>query len=73
RKYLPPLYLGLLGGHRFVAEFFRGDAPGAEVISGLRFYQTVCVFMLAVSLGMLVVLRFGKKGVPVAVVALLDV
>ena len=41
-----PLYFVLLGTHRFIFEFFRGDPAGAMFIPHLRFYQSVALILL---------------------------
>lgn len=62
RKYLMPLYGVLLGSHRFVTEAFRGEAPGPEIIDGLRFYQSLCVFILVLSLIVIMMLWDRRRG-----------
>jgi phosphatidylglycerol:prolipoprotein diacylglycerol transferase len=67
RPYLPPLYGMILATHRFISEYFRGAGPGPEIISGLRIYQTLCVFIFAFSLCVFVILKWKKAGVISAV------
>jgi len=70
RKYLFPLYVMILSVHRFITEGFRGTPHGPEIIEGLRFYQSVCVFLFAFSLCVFFLLWKGRKGlVPSAAVA----
>lgn len=62
RKYLLPLYGVLLAASRFFEEFFRGTPAGPELIAGLRFYQSVCIVVLALSLCGLLILWKRKVG-----------
>jgi len=62
RKYLFPLYGILLASHRFVTESFRGTSPGPELITGLRFHQSICILVLAVSICGLALLWDRKRG-----------
>jgi len=67
RKYLAPLYCVLLSASRFFEEFYRGTPAGPELISGLRFYQSVCIVVLAFSLCGLLILWNKKVGTAVSV------
>jgi len=60
RKYLLPLYVVFLGSHRFVQEFFRGTPAGPELIAGLRFYQSVCLFLIA-TYGCILLILTGRR------------
>ena len=62
RKYLFPLYGVILGSQRFITEGFRGSPPGPEIISGLRFYQSVSFLLVATSLCAAMILYDRKKG-----------
>lgn len=62
RKFLFPCYVMLLAGHRFISGFFRGDNPGPEIISGLRVYQTICIFLFVASLGIFMILKYKRPG-----------
>jgi len=62
RKYLYPGYAMLLATHRFINGFFRGDYPGPEIIAGLRVYQSLCVYLFALGLVAIVILRWKWRG-----------
>ncbi len=70
RPYLYPGYILLLSIHRFASEFFRGDNPGPELIAGLRVYQVICIFLFAIALGLMAIVRWRKKGILVLAVLL---
>lgn len=72
RKYGFCIYGMLLATHRFISEAFRGSEHGPEIISGLRVFQTVCVFIFAISLCIFVILKWGRRGwIIAAVIAVL--
>lgn len=62
RKFLYSSYVMLLATHRFISGFFRGDNPGPEIISGLRVYQTICIFLFVASLGIFMILKHRRLG-----------
>ncbi len=68
RKYLLPGYIVLLGTHRFINGFFRGDYPGPEIISGLRVYQSICIYLFVAALSVMLVLRWRKRGLVIGAV-----
>jgi hypothetical protein len=62
----------LLAVHRFISESFRAEYAGPEIISGLRVYQALCVFIFAFSLFVIVILKWKKSGlIPALVIVLL--
>ena len=62
RKYGFCSYGMLLATHRFISDAFRGSENGPEIITGLRVFQTVCVFIFVLSLCVLVILKWQKRG-----------
>lgn len=62
RIYLYPLYCMILASHRFVTEAFRGTDIGPVLIPGLRVFQSVCVVMFVLALGIVLILKWKKKG-----------
>ncbi len=74
RKYLFPLYCLLLAIHRFVTEAFRGTPRGPELITGVRFYQSICIILFGVSAGILLILWNKRRGaLAAAILAVLTV
>ncbi|HHP7236426.1 MAG TPA: prolipoprotein diacylglyceryl transferase family protein [Desulfobacterales bacterium] len=69
RSFLAPVYCMILSSHRFLTEFFRGDAPGPELIPGLRIYQSVCVIIFFLWFAIFLSLRFRKRKYRTAVAA----
>lgn len=71
RKYGFCSYGMLLATHRFISEFFRGSERGPEIISHLRVFQTVCVFIFVISLGIFVILKWKRRGWIIAAVLII--
>ncbi|MHC4647237.1 MAG: prolipoprotein diacylglyceryl transferase family protein [Planctomycetota bacterium] len=67
RKYLLPLYVLILSFHRFISGFFRGDYPGPEIFPHLRIYQSICIFLFVISLAVILVFRWKKLAVAIAI------
>ncbi|MHC4752283.1 MAG: prolipoprotein diacylglyceryl transferase family protein [Planctomycetota bacterium] len=67
RKYLYPLYVLILSVHRFISEFFRGDYPGPEIFPHLRIYQSICIFLFVISLAVILILKWKKNAVAIAI------
>ena len=63
RKYLMPLCGALSSTHRFITEFYRGEAPGHEIILGLRFYQSIAIFVFAACVSVMLLLWNRRIGV----------
>ncbi len=57
RKYLYPLYLLILGIHRFLSEFLRNAADRPQFVLGLSVYQGICILMIVTSVGLMIILR----------------
>lgn len=62
RRYLYPLYGIMMSVHRFVVEFFRGDDPGPLIFPGLSVFQSVCIFIFCLSLAVILMLKWKRKG-----------
>jgi len=71
RKYGFCGYGMLLATHRFISDAFRGSEHGPEIISGLRVFQTVCVFIFVISLCIFVILKWKKRGPIIAAVLII--
>lgn len=71
RKYLFPLYALFLSIHRFITGFYRGDYPGPELFPGLRIYQSICIFLFVISLAVILLLKWKKRALSVAVVLII--
>ncbi len=71
RVCLFPLYCLFLAAHRFISEFFRGADSGLLLIPGLRVFQVVCVLIFILSLCVLLILKWKKRGAVAAVCLLL--
>lgn len=56
RKYLLLWYMILFSIHRFFQEFFRYETPGPEWINGATVYQSICLILISVALGLFLLL-----------------
>jgi len=65
RPYLMPLYAIILCSTRLFLDALRGTPPGPEIIPGLRFYQSISVFVILLAIPLLLYIR---KAYRVAVV-----